>query len=88
MPKLEPTSPWPFIGMAGMACMFFLNGAVGLYAPWWGVTILLFKWLVLLLVAIRLWTPRPRAVVAPPVVDFVLWITIVWAGGAWWGWTA
>ena len=88
MPKLTPISPWPFIGMAGMACMFFLNAASGLVAPWWGVTILLFKWLVLLRVAALWWTPRPKATMALPVVDFALWIAIVSAGGAWWGWTA
>jgi hypothetical protein len=86
--KRERISPWPFIGMAGLACTFFLNAASGLVAPWWGVTLLLFKWLVLLMAGFRLWTPRPKAVLALPVVDFVLWIGVVTAGGLWWGWTA
>ena len=88
MVKREKISAWPFVGMAGMACTFFLNAASGLLAPWWGVTILLFKWLVLLMVAIRWWTPRPRATVALPVVDCILWLAILYAGEAWWGWTA
>jgi len=88
VPRLQPISPWPFIGMAGMACMFFLNAASGLEAaPWWGVALLLFKWLVLLWVAIRLWTPRPQLSMLPPLVDFLLWIAILLAGNAWFGWT-
>ncbi len=74
--------------MGGMACTFFLNLMSLLLAPWWGVALLLFKWLVLLVVGFSWWSRRPKAVVALPVADIVLWLAIVSAGGAWWGWTA
>ena len=41
-------SPWPFVGMAGMACAFFLYAASGLVAPWWAVVLLLLVWVALL----------------------------------------
>jgi hypothetical protein len=44
-------SPWPFVGMAGMACVFFLYAASWLFAPWWGVVLLLVVWALLLVVA-------------------------------------
>lgn len=59
----DPTgraSPWPFVGMAGMACAFFLYAASGLVAPWWAVALLLVVWVLLLVVACAWWTPRPR----------------------------
>ena len=48
--------PWPFVGMAGMACAFFLYAASGLVAPWWGVVLLLLVWLVLFVIACAWWT--------------------------------
>lgn len=86
--KRNATSPWPFVGMAGMACTFFLNAASGLFAPWWGVALLLFIWLVLLLIGFRWWTAHPVRVAVLPVVSTLLWFGVATAGGAWWGWTA
>ena len=82
------TSPWPFVGMAGMACAFFLYAASGLVAPWWAVVLLLVLWLVLFVVACRWWTPHPRRVPLVAVAAVLLWFALVTAGGAWLGWTA
>jgi hypothetical protein len=81
-------SPWPFVGMAGMACAFFLYAATGLVAPWWGVVVLLGVWVLLLVVACAWWTPHPRWVPWVAVFAIVLWFAVVSAGGAWLGWTA
>lgn len=81
-------SPWPFVGMAGMACAFFLYAASGVLAPWWGVMLLLAVWVLLLVVACAWWTPHPRRVPWVAVFAVVLWFAVVTAGGAWWGWTA
>jgi len=81
-------SPWPFVGMAGMACAFFLYAASGLLAPWWAVVVLLLVWLVLLVVATRWWTPHPNRVPLVAVLAVVLWFAAMNAGGAWLGWTA
>jgi hypothetical protein len=81
-------SPWPFVGMAGMACTFFLYAASGLVAPWWAVVLLLVVWVLLLVVACAWWTPHPRWVPGVAVFAAVLWFVVVSAGGAWLGWTA
>lgn len=81
-------SPWPFVGMAGMACAFFLNAASGLLAPWWAVVVLLVVWLLLLVVALAWWTLHPRWVPWVAVVAVLFWFGSVTAGGAWLGWSA
>jgi hypothetical protein len=87
-PRQAKASPWPFIGMAGMACAFFLYGASGLVAPWWGVTGLMLIWLALFVQACRWWTPHPRRLVSLAVFAIVLWFALVTAGAAWLGWSA
>ncbi|WP_244928877.1 hypothetical protein [Nocardioides sp. W7] len=83
-------SPWPFVGMAGMASVLFLYGAGGLIAPWWAVVLLLGVWLVLFVQACRWWTPRPRLVPVLPVVAVLVWFAVMVSGGLWlgWGWSA
>ncbi|MGZ6753456.1 MAG: hypothetical protein ACXVEJ_08320 [Nocardioides sp.] len=80
------TSPWPFVGMAGMACVFFLYAASVLIAPWWAVVVLLLVWLAGLVVSARWWTPHPTRVPWVPLVAAVLWFGVMVAGGAWLGW--
>jgi hypothetical protein len=84
---LAKASPWPFVGMAGMACAFFLYAASGLLAPWWGVVLLLGVWVVLFAIACAWWTPYPRRLPWVAVVAIVLWFAVVSAGGAWLGWS-
>ena len=81
-------SPWPFVGMIGMAAAFFLYAASGLLVPLWALVGLMFVWLVLFATACRWWTPHPRRVLLLPVVAVVFWFAAVNAGGAWLGWTA
>lgn len=88
MERLTKASPWPFVGMAGMACAFFLYAASGLLAPWWAVVLLLLVWVALLVLACLWWTPHPRAVVGVAVLALVLWFAVMTAGGAWLGWSA
>ena len=70
-------SPWPFAGMAGMACVFFLYAASVLFAPWWLVTLLLVLWAALLVVACAWWTPRPGWVPWVPVLAVLVWVVLV-----------
>lgn len=86
--NVNATSPWPFVGMAGMACAFFLYAGSGLVAPWWGVTILLFVWVLLFAVACVWWSLHPRWVPFLAVFAMVFLFAAVAAGGAWLGWTA
>ena len=82
------TSPWPFVGMAGMACAFFLYAASGLLAPAWAVVVLLVLWAALLFVATAWWSLHPTWVPWLAVFAVVLWFVAMMAGGAWLGWTA
>ncbi|MEP9364582.1 hypothetical protein ABLE68_16570 [Nocardioides sp. CN2-186] len=80
-------SPWPFVGMAGMACAFFLYAASVLVAPWWAVAVLLVIWAFLLLVACAWWTLHPRWVPGVAVFAVVFWFLAIVAGAAWLGWS-
>ena len=84
----DAVSPWPFVGMAGMACAFFLYAASGLVAPAWAVVLLLLVWAMLLVVACAWWTPHPGRLPFVAVFAVVLWFAAVTAGGAWLDWTA
>ncbi|GAB2859850.1 hypothetical protein [Nocardioides pacificus] len=86
MSRNTAASPWPFVGMGGLACMFFVYAASGAIAPWWGVTGLLLLWVVLLALGARWWTPHPHWVAALPAVALLVWIVAIAAGAAWWGW--
>lgn len=87
-PGPNATSPWPFVGMAGMACAFFLYAASGLLAPAWAVVVLLVIWALLLFVATAWWSLHPTWVPWLAVFAVVLWFAVMTAGGAWLGWTA
>jgi hypothetical protein len=84
----KAVSPWPFVGMAGLACTFFLYAASGLVAPAWAVAVLLLAWLVMLVVACVWWTPHPGRLPFLALFSVVVWFAAVTAGGAWLGWTA
>jgi hypothetical protein len=88
IPERHKASPWPFVAMIGMAGCFFLYAASGLLAPWWGVTGLMFVWLVLFVRACRWWTPHPKRTLLLPVVAVVVWFAVVTAGGVFLNWTA
>ena len=82
------TSPWPFVGMGGMACAFFLYAASGLLAPWWAVVLLLVVWMALMVLATAWWTPHPTWVPWLAVFAVVLWFATVNAGAFLLGWSA
>jgi hypothetical protein len=81
-------SPWPFVGMVGMACAFFLDAASGLLAPWWAVVVLLVVWVALFVVAVAWWSLHPRWVPGVAVVAIVLWFAVMVLGGRVLGWSA
>jgi len=84
---LQKTSPWPFVGMSGMACAFFLYAASPVAGvPWWGTTLLLLLWLVLFVLACGWWTRRPKGLVVLAVIAVVLWFAAIIAGVKLFGW--
>jgi len=70
-------SPWPFVGMAGMACALFLYGASALFLPWWAVALLIVAWVALFVVACAWWTLHPTWVPGVAVAAVVLWAAFV-----------
>jgi hypothetical protein len=85
---LQRASPWPFVGMAGMAAVLFLYAFSGLLAPWWFVCFLLIVWLVHFVLAVRWFTPHPKRLLALPVSAALLWFGLLNAGSAIFGFTA
>lgn len=81
-------SPWPFVGMVGLACVAFLIGAtpIAVGAPWWAITLLVLLWLAGLLLAIAWFTARPRAVVLVPLALALAWLGTVLGGARFLGW--
>ena len=79
----EPLSPWPFVGLVGLACVAFLIGAtpIAIGAPWWAIVLLVVVWLAALAMAIAWFTTRPRAVALLPAVVALGWMATV-VGGA------
>jgi hypothetical protein len=73
----QPVSPWPFVGMAGMACAFFLYAASVLFLPWWVVALLGLAWIALFVVACAWWTLHPAWVPGVAVAAVVLWAAFV-----------
>lgn len=87
-PVERAVSPWPFVGMCGMAGAFFLYAASGLLAPAWAVVVLMLVWLVAFVQACRWWSTRPVAVAVLPGVLVVGWFVVVTLGGLLLGWNA
>ncbi len=81
-PVREPLSPWPFVGLVGLACVAFLIGAtpVAVGAPWWAITVLALLWLPALFLAIAWFATRPRTVALVPVVLALVWLATVLGG--------
>jgi hypothetical protein len=88
MRRLDLRRSGPWIGMAGLVCVLWLYGASALVAPLWAVAVLVALWLVQFALACRWFGRRPYAVLAMPVVALVVWLAVIFAGEALFGWTA
>ena len=78
-PPLDKASPWPFVGMIGVACVGFLIGAGALLTPAYVVVTLSLLWIATLGLAIRWWTPHPRRLPWLPLGLAVVWFIAVLA---------
>lgn len=74
--------------MIAMACTFFLYAAtpVVLPAPWWVVAGLLVLWAASLVLAVRWFPRRPRALLLLPTGLAVLWFVVLLAGARFLDW--
>jgi hypothetical protein len=73
----EPVSPWPFVGMAGMASVLFVYGASVLFLPWWAVVVLVVAWVALFVVACAWWTLHPTWVPWVAVAALAVWLAFL-----------
>lgn len=80
--RRNDVSPWPFVGLVGMAAAFFLYAASAPFTPWWAQVLLLLFWLAATVRAVRRWTPHPVRVAWVPVVCVAVWFVVIWAGAA------
>jgi small-conductance mechanosensitive channel len=62
--------------------------ALGLAAPLWVVAAMLVLWVVMFITGLVLFRRRPFVVLALPFVALAVCFAVVYAGDAWWGWTA
>lgn len=84
--RRNDVSPWPFVGLVGMAACFFLYAASAPFTPWWAQALLLAFWLAATVRAVRWWTPHPVRVAWVPVVCVAVWFVAIWAGAAFLDW--
>lgn len=87
MPRNIPASPWPFVGMAGLASALFLYGASVLVAPWWAVVLLLAAWLGFFVTGCRWWTPHPKRLPLLAVASIVFWFLALLGGSILFDWS-
>ena len=77
-----------WIGLLLFVGVGFLYMASGLVAPIWASTMLIGVWLVMLVMVIRIWKTRPWLVLASPIVAYLIWFLVIWAGDTFLDWTA
>ena len=83
---LRRVAPW--LAFAGLAILLWLYVASVLLAPWWGVGVLVVLWVLLLALTVRWARTHPLATLVVPVLGVALWVGVISAGEAWFGWTA
>jgi hypothetical protein len=77
-----------WIGVGALVLVIWPYAFIGLVAPWWMVPVMLVVWALLLAFALTNFSSRPMLVLCMPVVGLAIWVAVVTAGGAWFGWTA
>ena len=77
-----PLSPWPFVGLGGLACLGFLYGGSLIFLPWWTVAILYVLWLPLMVTGSRWFAERPKGVVWLAATGVAAWLLAVLVAAA------
>jgi hypothetical protein len=86
--RLNLARPGPWIGAEGMLRLLWLYLASVLFAPWWGVAMMLVMWLLVGLLVLGWAHIHPARAAVTPLIGLVRWLAIVSAGDAWRGWSA
>lgn len=75
-----------FIGMIGMAMVLFIILASGAVLPWYAIAALTVVWLAALVRGAQWFVSRPNRVLLLPVLVLGLWLAVLMAGVALFGW--
>jgi hypothetical protein len=86
VPRLQLSRSGPWIGVGGLACLLWLVIASVLFAPGWGVGLMLLVWLATVALAVGWARPHPAWVAYVPLGGLAVWVALVAAGVEWWGW--
>jgi hypothetical protein len=84
--NLRRSASW--IGVASMVVVGWPFAFIGLVAPAWMIPVMLVAWAAMFAVAVRNFERRPMLVLGMPVIALAVWVAVVSAGSAWFGWTA
>ena len=79
--RADAASPLPFVGMAWMAGLAFMDVFSYQFLPWWGCALLVALWLPLFWASVAWWTPRPQRSLWPPAVGTGAWLLAVLLAG-------
>lgn len=83
--NFQRSGPW--IGIAGLFVNLWLTISSVLYAPWWGMVLLL-AYLVPQAVLVKRWVrTQPIRCIAVPLAGAAVWALTVVIGAQWWGWS-
>lgn len=85
MVRLQLSRSGPWIGYGGL-CLLWLVIASGLFAPWWGIVVMVAMWLIAMTLAVGWTRPHPAWVAYVPLLGLAAWTALVAAGLTWWGW--
>lgn len=73
----DRVSPWPFVGMIIMACMFFMVGASILFLPWWLVGVLFVVWLAMTASACRAFATKPTSTLPIALANVAVYLVVL-----------
>lgn len=82
--RLDRSGPW--IAVVGLVCLLWIDIASFLFAPWWGVALMLFEWLICALLILGWSRTHPARTAYVPVFGLAAWLALALAGAQWWGW--
>jgi hypothetical protein len=83
--KLDRSGPW--IAVAGLCVLLWVSISTTLYAPWWGVALVLLLIVPQVVLVKRLIRTHPAQSFWVPVVGLFVWFGVVMVGAHWWGWS-
>ncbi|MDO9379026.1 MAG: hypothetical protein Q7T56_09255 [Nocardioidaceae bacterium] len=86
MARLRLSRSGPWIAVGGLVCLLWIDLASILFAPWWGVALMLLVWLVCAVLVLGWSRIHPARTAFVPLVGLLAWAGVVALGFGAWGW--